>query len=348
MDKVTEAQHRIEALWNETGGKCYVSFSGGKDSTVLLALVKLCQDLGTVGDIPAVFSNTGIEMGVTVDFVRWVKANWYPNVVMIRPEHSFDWILKNKGKPMVSKLKSEMIGRVQERGFTENLYRSLIIGVSKKGIRAYSTVLADKYMHMISEQFPIHASSLCCKILKKKPFEKFAKDNEMRGCAYGIREGEGGAREKNIERAKAEGRKICTFIDKKGFIKKAPLVDWTEYDVNQFVKDYDVPLSKAYTEYGFKRTGCMGCPYALDVASNLKYLYFHEPNRYKASMHWLKDVYIAQNVKLPFDEAYERERERENVAEPIRTDASGDASEVQTAVSLDQGRRTVEPVRIGD
>jgi hypothetical protein len=28
-------------------------------------------------------------------------------------------------------------------------------------------------------------------------------------------------------------------------------------------------------------------------------------------MHWLKDVYIAQNVKLPFDEAYEREREKE-------------------------------------
>ena len=28
-------------------------------------------------------------------------------------------------------------------------------------------------------------------------------------------------------------------------------------------------------------------------------------------MHWLKDVYIAQNVVLPFDTAYERERERE-------------------------------------
>ena len=26
-------------------------------------------------------------------------------------------------------------------------------------------------------------------------------------------------------------------------------------------------------------------------------------------MHWLKDVYIAQNVKLPFDEQYEKDRE---------------------------------------
>jgi len=45
------------------------------------------------------------------------------------------------------------------------------------------------------------------------------------------------------------------------------------------------------------------------VDNDLKYLYFHEPNRYKASMFWLKDVYIAQDVRLPFDEAYERERE---------------------------------------
>ena len=96
-DRVTDAQHRIEDMWNETDGKCYVSFSGGKDSTVVLALVKQCQELGTVGDIPAVFSNTGIELGVTVDFVKWVKANWYPNVIVIRPEKTFSWVLQNDG-----------------------------------------------------------------------------------------------------------------------------------------------------------------------------------------------------------------------------------------------------------
>lgn len=37
-------------------------------------------------------------------------------------------------------------------------------------------------------------------------------------------------------------------------------------------------------------------------------------------MHWLKDVYIAQNVILPFDEAYERERKRawRELYEPMR------------------------------
>ena len=70
-----------------------------------------------------------------------------------------------------------------------------------------------------------------------------------------------------------------------------------------------MPLSRAYTEYGMERTGCMGCPFALDIADNLRILHDYEPLRYKGAMHFLKDVYIAQNVKLPFDEEYEKERE---------------------------------------
>ena len=79
-DKIRDACHRIEELYYETNGKCYVSFSGGKDSTVLLALIKMCEEIYTIpeGGIPAVFSNTGIELGITYDFVKWVKDNYYP------------------------------------------------------------------------------------------------------------------------------------------------------------------------------------------------------------------------------------------------------------------------------
>ena len=52
----------------------------------------------------------------------------------------------------------------------------------------------------------------------------------------------------------------------------------------------------------------MGCPYSRDLKNNLEVLYRYEPNRYKASMYYLKDVYIAQNIRLPFDEKYENER----------------------------------------
>ena len=308
-DRIRDAQHRIEELWNETDGKCYVSFSGGKDSTVLLALIKMCQDLYTVGDIPAVFSNTGIELGVTVDFVRWVKENYYPNVQVIRPVKSFDWVLKNEGKPVKSKMKSKDLHQYHYGKRTEKLLL-LLIGKAGTGKSSAKHKLGDKDMHLLHDDLDIVPSDKCCAWMKKKPFEKYAKDTGMKGAMQGVRQGEGGARDSAVTTRLWRGGKLCTWV-KNGIIQKAPIIDWSDEDVEEFIQKYNVPLSDAYTKYGFKRTGCMGCPYSRDIASGLEYLWKHEPNRYKASMHWLKDVYILQNVSLPFDQSYERERERE-------------------------------------
>lgn len=307
-DKVTEACHRIEELWNETDGKCYVSFSGGKDSTVLLALIKLCQELYTVGDIPAVFSNTGIELGVTVNFVKWVKENYYRNVVIIHPSKPFDTVLKEDGKPLLSKVKSNLLDQYQRNGLTEALNCLLINGETRNHAKMRNTRIADIHMHVLHEDFNIRPSPKCCEWMKKKPFEEYSKANGMKGSLQGIRTAEGGARRVGTERRLANGGRLCTWI-KHGQIQKAPIIDWTEDDVNEFIRGNNVPLSDAYTKYGFDRTGCMACPYAKTVAHDLKYLHDYEPNRYKAAMYWLKDVYIAQNVPLYFDQSYERERE---------------------------------------
>ena len=330
LDKrVTDACHRIEELYYETGGKCYVSFSGGKDSTVLLALIKLCEDIYTipVGGIPAVFSNTGIELGVTVNFVQWVKnSGWYSNVQIIRPEHSFDWCIKTYGKPLKSKVRSEYIAMWQKGKRSENVFRAMVTGIANNGSAAKKTKIADKDLHMLSDSFGILASPMCCNVLKKKPMKKYAKENGIIGTVYGVRMDEGGARELAIHKKQLQGGKICTFVDSKGMIKKAPIVDWSTEDIEAFIESYNVPLSDAYTKYGFKRTGCMACPFNSRVNNDLEYLYNHEPNRYKAAMHWLKDVYIAQNVVLPFDEAYERERE--SMARPVRTNAARNVAEI--------------------
>ncbi|MCR0366854.1 phosphoadenosine phosphosulfate reductase family protein [[Clostridium] innocuum] len=116
---------RIEALYHDTSGKCYVSFSGGKDSTVILALIKMCEQIYTLppDSMPAVFCNTGIELGATVNFVRWVKDNYYSNVQIIRPDPKkpFDWIIKNCGKPIKSKMKSEELHRWHAKGNEKSL-----------------------------------------------------------------------------------------------------------------------------------------------------------------------------------------------------------------------------------
>lgn len=318
--KILNAMHRIEDLYNETDGKCFVSFSGGKDSTVLLAIIKMCEDVLTIprNGIKAVFFQTGIELGITNEFVKWVKENYYPNVDIIRPEKSFDWIIKNKGKPIKSKLKSEYLERWHKGSRTRTVVQNLVYGLTNQGKRAARTVLADKDFHMLHEDFTIKMSGNCCKYMKKNPSKKYAKDNGMKGNIIGMRMEEGGARDLNV-RVREKNGHICTFV-KNGVITKMPIIDWTDDDVEEFIKRYNVPLSRAYTEFGFLRTGCMCCPFSLNIDGDLKYLYYHEPNRYKAAMHWLKDVYIAQNVVLPFDEAYEIERERmwQLVYEPMR------------------------------
>ena len=318
--RVTEAMHRIEELYYETDGHCYVSFSGGKDSTVLLALIKMCEEIYTIPEnaIKAVFCNTGVEMGVTIDFVKWVKDNYYPNLEVIRPEKSFAEVIQVYGKPMKSKLRAHDLHQWHYGQRTDKL---LLLLQGQYGVQKISAkhVIADKDMHMVHDEFPIKMSEKCCDWLKKKPFHKYSKENGIKGSMQGTRIDEGGVRDTAYLSRISSGGKPCTWV-KDGVIQKAPIIDWTNEDIEEFIQRYNVPVSKAYTEYGFTRTGCMACPFARDVESNLKYLYDYEPNRYKAAMHWLKDVYIAQNVVLPFDKAYEAEREKtwRELYEPMR------------------------------
>ena len=298
---------RIEALFYETKGKCYLSFSGGKDSTVILALIKMCEEIYTIprNAIPIVFCNTGLELGATIDFVKWVSQNYYGNVQIIRPNESFNKVINEHGKPIKSKMKSEFLSRYQKGIRSKNTIKNLF-GSKDEVIK---TKIANKDMHLLHDDFDIKVSNKCCDILKKKPFAEYNKIHDVKGYLIGERMAEGGARSLNAQKRMNEGGKACTKTKGK-YVVKLPIIDWTNEDVEQFIKEYNVPLSKAYTEQGYERTGCFLCPFSLRIDKNLKKLHEHEPNRYKASMHWLKDVYIAQNVVLTFDEEYEKERKK--------------------------------------
>ena len=74
--KIDHAVGTVEAFLSRTGKVPYVSFSGGKDSTVLLDIVRRFVDR----DIKAVFCNTGNEYPEIVRFVRSTE-----NVTIIRP-----------------------------------------------------------------------------------------------------------------------------------------------------------------------------------------------------------------------------------------------------------------------
>lgn len=76
-----------------------VSFSGGKDSTVLLDITRKIYP-----HVPAVFSNTGLEYPEIQKFVKG-----YDNVDIVIPEMRFDEVIKTYGYPLIGKEVAEAI-----------------------------------------------------------------------------------------------------------------------------------------------------------------------------------------------------------------------------------------------
>lgn len=143
--------------------------------------------------------------------------------------------------------------------------------------------------------------------MKKKPFAKYAKDNEITGYFSGMRMLERGQRQLVFEKRLDSGdKRPCTHVSG-GITSVSPIFDWADDICEEFIQKYNVPLSRAYTEYGQHRTGCFLCPYGLNIDKNLESLYTYEPNHYKAVLYFLKDVYIAQGVELLFDADYMEE-----------------------------------------
>ena len=94
--KLLLTESRIREWVNEFGEDgVYVSFSGGKDSTVLLDIVR--NRMG-YKNIPAVFIDTGLEYPEIREFVKT-----FENVVWLKPKITFKQVIEKYGYPFISK-----------------------------------------------------------------------------------------------------------------------------------------------------------------------------------------------------------------------------------------------------
>jgi 3'-phosphoadenosine 5'-phosphosulfate sulfotransferase (PAPS reductase)/FAD synthetase len=100
--KINMTIERIRNWINEFGTEgVYVSFSGGKDSTVLLDIVR--NRMGYT-EIPAVYVDTGLEYPEIRDFVKT-----FDNVVWLKPKMNFRKVIETYGYPFISKEVSESV-----------------------------------------------------------------------------------------------------------------------------------------------------------------------------------------------------------------------------------------------
>lgn len=97
--KIQISQTRIIEWYKHWGGQVVVSFSGGKDSTVLLHLVR-----SIFPDVKAVFSNTGLEYPEIQRHVRNIE-----NVDIVTPAMRFDQVISTYGYPLIGKEVAEAI-----------------------------------------------------------------------------------------------------------------------------------------------------------------------------------------------------------------------------------------------
>ena len=98
--KILMTKTRIREWVNYYGLEgVYVSFSGGKDSTVLLHIAREIYP-----DIKAVFVDTGLEYPEIREFVKT-----FDNVDIIRPKMNFKQVIEKYGYPFISKEVSECV-----------------------------------------------------------------------------------------------------------------------------------------------------------------------------------------------------------------------------------------------
>ena len=104
---------KIRSTINKYGeDNFYISFSGGKDSTVLSALV----DMALPGNkIPRVYADTGIELNMVRNFVFEMQKT-DDRVVIIKPSVPIKQMLEKEGYPFKSKEHSERVYYYQKCG----------------------------------------------------------------------------------------------------------------------------------------------------------------------------------------------------------------------------------------
>lgn len=255
QDRIAKIQSVIEQYGEDN---FCISFSGGKDSCVLSALV----DMAIPGNkIPRVYANTGIEWNMVRNFVFDMQKE-DNRIQIIAPKTPIKRMLEEEGYPFKSKRHSEILSTYQKHLTMEGMDGLLhYTGQHPDGkIWAPSHSCPKRLLYQFTPDFKLKISDKCCKRLKEDPIKEWQKNNKRPFSMLGLMREEGGRR---------ENAKCIRFKDGK-FKSFQPLVVLTKDWENWFIKEYDIKIPDIYyPPYNFDRTGCKGCPFSIDLQRDL-------------------------------------------------------------------------------
>lgn len=250
-EKIAIAQKAIREFVEHFGGDgIYISFSGGKDSTVL---IHLCRQL--YPDLVGLYSDTGLEFPEIRDFVQT-----FDNITIVTPKMHHREMLKKCGYPVVSKEQAEWIYRIRS-GTSSGAIQKAFYGLNLDGTPTRFK-LSEQWKYLLNAPFNI--GSGCCKEMKLKPIAEYVKKTG-RVPIMGTTASESALRAQkfmqygfyNLEGKKAQ----CT-----------PMSIWTDEDVWEYIHRFNLPYCKIY-DMGYDRTGCVFCMFGAHLDK--------EPNRFQ-------------------------------------------------------------------
>lgn len=252
-EKIEISKNLISEWYRHHEGQIYLSFSGGKDSTVLLHLVRSLHP-----DVPAVFCDTGLEYPEIRKF-----ALEHENVAVIRPQMRFAEVVEKYGYPVVSKEQAQFIEDVR-RGTSAKLVDIRMNGTKlEDGRIGRLGKISERWKFLIDAPFKI--SSHCCIVMKKRPLMRYEKES-ARATMTGAMASESRRR---TTTCLMHG---CNAFEAKR-PKSTPLAFWTDQDVLQYLVEFRVPYCTVYGDIvnegeqlktsGCQRTGCFACAFGV-------------------------------------------------------------------------------------
>lgn len=121
--KIAMTRDRIKGWYKAYDGMVCASFSGGKDSTVLVDLIT--NECG-YDDVPLVYVDTGLEYPEIREFVK----GYGDRVVWLKPRLNFKQVIEKYGYPLISKEVSEAV-------YSSRIYLEKIRGGQEPKYKSY-------------------------------------------------------------------------------------------------------------------------------------------------------------------------------------------------------------------
>ena len=292
--KIDHSLGVIEQYHTALNGKVYVAFSGGKDSTVLYWLARKLYP-----DIKACFCNTRNEYPEIVRFVLDMKHSGY-NIDIVFPKYKPHEIAEIFGFPLVSKQTANLVWYKRNRPDTQKALQAI------DNDRTAIARVANKWRYLFNAYYEV--SDKCCEYMKKKPMHEY--DLKM---GFSPILGTMACESKIRETAYIHAGHCNTFNNRdKRKQKSRPLSIWTENDVWECIRKYDIPICDIYTKPGgLTRTGCACCGFGAQFADDkrMQYCYDNYPKLYDYFMKFsnngveyreaLRDMLKVEGLYLP-------------------------------------------------